>query len=35
VLAGEVSEHAIPEIARMLRNSIGFLRSRPELATAF
>ena len=35
VLAGEVSEHAIPEIARMLRSRIGFLRTRPELSKAF
>ena len=35
VLAGEVPEHAIPEIARMLRNRIGFLRTRPELLKAF
>src|ERR1017187_938177 len=35
VLAGEVLEHAIPEIARMLRSRIGFLRTRPELSIAF
>src|ERR1019366_542742 len=35
VLAGEVPEHAIPEIARMLRSRIGFLRTRPELSKAF
>ena len=35
VVAGEVPEHAIPEIARMLRNRIGFLRTRPELSKAF
>jgi hypothetical protein len=34
VLAGEVPEHAIPEIARMLRSRIGFLRTRPELSIA-
>jgi hypothetical protein len=35
VVAGEVPEHAIPEIARMLRNRIGFLRTRPKLSKAF
>ena len=35
VLAGEVPEHAIPEIARMLRSRIGFLGTRPELSKAF
>jgi hypothetical protein len=35
VLAGEVPEHAIPEIAKMLRSRIGFLRTRPELSKAF
>ena len=35
VQAGEVPERAIPEIARMLRSRIGFLRTRPELSKAF
>jgi hypothetical protein len=35
VLAGEVPEHAIPQIARMLGSRIGFLRTRPELSKAF
>jgi hypothetical protein len=35
VLAGEVPEHAIPEITRMMKNRIGFLRTRPELSKAF
>src|ERR1022692_4548735 len=35
VVAGEVPEHAIPEIARMLRSRIGFLRTRPKLSKAF
>jgi len=35
VLAGEVPAHAIPEIARVLKSRIGFLRARPELAKAF
>jgi hypothetical protein len=34
-MPGEVPEHAIPEIARMLRSRIGFLKSRPELSKAF
>jgi len=35
MLAGEVPAHAIPEIARVLKSRIGFLRARPELAKAF
>ena len=35
VQAGEVPEREIPEIARMLRSRIGFLRTRPELLKAF
>jgi hypothetical protein len=35
VLKGGVPEHANPEIARILRNRIGFLRMRPELSKAF
>jgi hypothetical protein len=35
VVAGEVPEHAIPEITRMMKNRIGFLRTRPELSKAF
>jgi hypothetical protein len=35
VLAGEVPEHAIPEIARVMKNRIGFFRTRPELSKAF
>src|ERR1035437_468362 len=35
VLEGGVPEHANPEIARMLRSRIGFLRTQPELSKAF
>ena len=35
VLAGEIPEHAIPPTAKMLKNRIGFLRTRPELAKVF
>jgi hypothetical protein len=35
VVAGEVPEHAIPKIARMMKSRIGFLRTRPELSKAF
>jgi hypothetical protein len=35
VRSGEVPEHAISEIARMLRSRIGFLKTRPELSKAF
>ena len=34
-VAGEVPEHAIPVIAKMLRSRIGFLKTRPELSKAF
>jgi hypothetical protein len=34
VVAGEVPEHANPEIARILKNRIGFLRMKPELSIA-
>jgi len=35
VVAGEVPEHAIPEIARMMKSRIGFLKTKPELSKAF
>lgn len=35
IVADEIPEHAMPDIARVLKNRIGFLRTRPELAKAF
>jgi len=35
VLVGEVPKSAIPEIARVLKNRIGFLKTKPELLKAF
>jgi hypothetical protein len=35
VLAGEVPKDAIPQVAKLLKDRIGFLRTKPELAKAF
>jgi hypothetical protein len=35
ILSGELPESVIPEVTRMLKHRIGFLRTRPGLAKAF
>lgn len=35
VLAGEIDRKQIPDAARALKDRLGFLKTRPELARAF